>query len=80
MNKINHSEILLSRNRTKRRCSVYYYEAMGNLARSLNMTASEFFFGCGALALIKCGKDMGFLKDSDKLILNRIRVCMSYNQ
>ena len=75
--KPNHEEILAARNRTKRRCNIFYYEAMGNIARAHGFTASQFFFGCAAMAMQAMRKDMDFLNDSDKLILKNLRVCIS---
>jgi hypothetical protein len=72
-------EILIARNRNKKRCNVYYYEAMGNIARSLGFTASEFAFGCMALAMKAMKRDMPYLKNDDELILNKLRVCISSN-
>jgi uncharacterized protein YrrD len=75
--KTNYSQVLLARNRTKQRCNVYYYEAMGNIARYHGFTASEFLFGCAAMAMkvMKC--DTSFLTNKDNLILNNLRVCIA---
>ena len=72
------NEILIARNRTKKRCNVFYYEAMGNIARANGFTASEFLFGCGAMAMQAMGCKMDFLTDKDKLILKKLRVCISH--
>lgn len=74
---VNHVEILAARNRTKKRCNVFYYEAMGNIARANGFTASEFMFGCAAMAMKAMKCDMGFLNERDQLILKRLRVCIS---
>lgn len=72
-----HAQTLIARNRTKKRCNVYYYEAMGNIARAKGFTASEFAFGCMAIAMLKTGCSMPYLKNSDWRIINRLRVCIS---
>jgi len=71
------SEILLARNRTKKRCNVFYYEAMGNIARANGFTASEFFFGCSAMAMRAMGCKMDFLNENDIKLINDLRVCIS---
>jgi hypothetical protein len=75
---MDYSKVLLARNRTKRRCNVYYYEAMGNIARANGFTASEFAFGCMAMAMIAMRCKMDFLTERDRLILNKIRMCLTY--
>ena len=77
MTQQNYSEILLARNRNKKRCNVYYYEAMGNIARELGFTASEFLFGCAAMAMKAMKRNMPYLKKEDELILNKLRVCIT---
>jgi hypothetical protein len=58
--------ILAARNRTKKRCNVFYYEALGNIA-------SEFAFGCMAMAMTAMKCKMDFLKMRDRLILKKVR-------
>lgn len=70
--KANHDEILSARNKTKKRCNVYYYEAMGTMARGMGFTASEFFFGCASMAMLKMGCELNLSK-RDLQIIERIR-------
>jgi hypothetical protein len=71
------ANILLARNRTKRRCNDFMYEAMRTMMRTPNHTASEFAFACSAMALKAMGKDLSFLNEDDLLIIKKIRVCIT---
>jgi hypothetical protein len=51
--KTNHQEVLLARNRTKKRVNVFMYEGMLNIMRSTGCSASEFSFACSVMAIEK---------------------------
>lgn len=73
--------ILLARNRTKKRVNVYMYEAMLNIMRSTGCSASEFAFACSVMAIGAMNKKrLPFITESDRLILNKIRVCITHNK
>jgi hypothetical protein len=68
------SEILLSRNKSKRQHKVYIYEAMCNMLSGFaGHTISENIFALTASFLERTGHKMDFLKSSDRLIINDIR-------
>jgi hypothetical protein len=78
---INHSEILIARNRTKKRVNVYLYEAMLNIMRTTGCSASEFCFACSVMAIEKMNNfKLPFITKTDRLILNKIRVCIAHNK
>ena len=70
----NCAEILLARNRTKRRHNDFMYEAMRNIMQSATGSASEFAFACSAMAIEKKRGPLPFITDADRLIINKIRV------
>lgn len=76
-----YSEILLARNKTKKRVNVYLYEGMMNIMRTTGCSASEFVFACSAMAIEAMNKEkLPFITGKDRLILNKIRVCISHNK
>ena len=67
------SEIYLARNRTKRRCNDFMQCASGS--------ASEFAFACSVMAIEEHNKKpLQFVTDSDRLIINKIRVWITSNR
>jgi hypothetical protein len=79
--KTNHEEVLLARNRNKKRVNVFFYEGMLNIMRSTGYSASEFAFACSVMAIEAMnGCKLPYIKKSDRLILNNIRVCITHSK
>ncbi len=75
------SEIYLARNRTKRRCNDFMYEAMRTIMQCASGSASEFAFACSVMAIEEHNKKpLQFVTDSDRLIINKIRVWITSNR
>jgi hypothetical protein len=70
---VDHSAILMARNRTKRRYQDFRYEAMQGLMQSVTGSASEFAFAVCAMALKAMGKQMNFLTEQDMRLINDLR-------
>ena len=73
-------DIYLARNRTKRRCNDFMYEAMRNMMTVPTNSASEFAFACTAMALEEKHGKLLFVTDSDRLIINKILVWITSNK
>jgi hypothetical protein len=75
------SEILLARNRTKRRHNDFMYEAMRTIMAAATGSASEFAFACSVMAIEARNRiRLPFVTDSDRLIINKIRVWITQNR
>ena len=72
-------EIYLARNRTKRRCNDFMYEAMRAMMTVATGSASEFAFACTVMALEKKHGKLLVVTESDRLIINEIRVWITSN-
>ena len=72
-------KILLARNKTKKRCNDFMYEAMRNIMQQATGSASEFAFACSVMAIEKRNGKLPFVTDQDRLILNKIKVWISSN-
>jgi hypothetical protein len=72
MDRVNHGEILLARNRTRKQHKIYLYEAEINMLSGFaGGTVSDNIHAIVAAFLIKIGRKMEFLKERD---LNRIKM------
>jgi hypothetical protein len=79
--KTNYADVLLARNKNKKRVNVFFYEGMLNIMRSTGYSASEFAFACSAMAIEAMnGYKLPYIKDSDRLILRNIRVCITHSK
>lgn len=73
-------EILLARNRTKRRHNDFMYEGMRNIMATATGSASEFAFACSAMAIeSRNKKPLPFITEADRLIINKIWVWITSN-
>jgi hypothetical protein len=78
--KTDYREILIARNRTKKRYQDFRYEAMQNMMQSFCGSASEFSFAVCAMALKAMKKKMDFLTDDDNKIINDLRIRITHNR
>lgn len=77
---VNHQEILLARNRTRKQHKVYLYEAEINMLNGFaGGTVSDNVHAIVASFLRKIGKKMSFLKERDINRINEIRRAITSN-
>ena len=71
---------LMHRNRNKMRKNVFIYEDMKNIVQNKGQSFSEFCFAVVTMAIEKMeNRKLPYIKNSDRLILNKIRMCISSN-
>ena len=78
---IDHSGILIARNRTRQAHKVYLYEATKKMLDGFaGGTVSDNVNAIVCAFLEKTGHDMSFLKTRDRLRIKEIRRVLTYNQ
>jgi hypothetical protein len=75
---MNHHNVLIARNRTRRQHKVYLYEAEMNMLSKFG-SVSDTVHAIVAAFLKKTGHDMSFLKERDHNKIKEIRRAIKYN-